>query len=60
MYSRYTVSGGHIYINSSGVYICKSIVNDLRDGNFICKSEGIYLTYKHRIEIPVEFIYVNQ
>ena len=22
----------------SGVYICKSIVNDLRHGNFICKS----------------------
>ena len=32
-----------IYTNSSGVYICKSIVNDLRHGNFIYKSEGIYL-----------------
>ena len=46
--------------DSSGVYICKSIVNDLRHGNFICNSEGIYLTYEHRIEIPVEFTYVNQ
>ena len=44
----------------SGVYVCKSIVNYLRHGNFICKSEGIYLTYEHRIEIQVEFTYVNQ
>ena len=29
--------------HSSGVYICKSVVNHLRHGNFICKSEGIYL-----------------
>jgi hypothetical protein len=29
--------------NSSGVYICKTIVHDLRHGNYICKSEGIYL-----------------
>jgi hypothetical protein len=29
--------------DSSGVYICKSVVNYLRHGNFICKSEGIYL-----------------
>ena len=28
---------------SSGVYICKSVVNDLRHGNYICKSEGIHL-----------------
>jgi hypothetical protein len=27
----------------SGVYICKSIVNDLIGGNYICKSEGIHL-----------------
>ena len=27
------------YWDSSGVYICKSIVNYLRHGNFICKSE---------------------
>ena len=47
-------------VQSSGVYICKSIVNYLRHGNYICKSEVIYLTYEHRIEIPVEFIYVNQ
>ena len=40
--------------DSSGVYICKSIVNDLRHGNYICKSEGIHLTYENRIEIPVE------
>ena len=46
--------------NSSGVYTCKSIVNYSKHGNFICKSEGIYLTYEHRIEIPVEFTYVNQ
>ena len=45
---------------SSGVYICKSVVNDLKHGNYICKSEAIYLTYKHRIKIPVEFRYVNQ
>ena len=45
---------------SSGVYICKSIVNHLRHGNYICKSEGNYLTYEHRIEIPVEFTYVNK
>jgi hypothetical protein len=48
------------YRDSSGVYICKSVVNYLRHENFICKSEGIYLTYEHRIEIPVEFTYVNQ
>jgi hypothetical protein len=24
--------------NTSGVYICKSVVNDVRHGNFICKS----------------------
>ena len=47
-------------VNSSGVYIWKSVVNDLRHGNYICKSEGIYLTYEYRIEIPVEFTYVNQ
>ena len=45
--------------DSSGVYICKSVVNDLRHGNYICKSEGIYLIYEHRIEIQVEFTYVN-
>ena len=26
--------------DSSGVYICKSIVNYLRHGNYTCKSEG--------------------
>ena len=46
--------------NSSGVYIYKSVVNDLRHGKYICKAEGNYLTYEHRIEIPVEFTYVNQ
>ena len=30
-------------IDSSGVYICKSIVNDLRHGNYICKSEDFHL-----------------
>ncbi len=48
------------YWDSSGVYICNSVVNDLRHGNYICKSEVVYLTYEHRIEIPVEFAYVNQ
>ena len=48
------------FVYSSGVYICKSIVNDLRHGNYICKSEVIYLTYEYRIEIQVEFTYVNQ
>jgi hypothetical protein len=46
--------------DSSGVYICKSVVNDLKHGNYICKPEVIHLTYEHRIEIPVEFTYVNQ
>ena len=43
---------------SSGVYICKSIVDDLREGNYICKLLVVYLTYEHPIEIPVEFTYV--
>ena len=30
-------------LSSSGVYICKSIVNDLGHGNFICKSQVNYL-----------------
>jgi hypothetical protein len=46
--------------DSSGVYIWKSVANDLRHGNYICKSEVIHLTYEYRIEIPVEFTYVNQ
>ena len=46
--------------DSSGVYICKSVVNYLRHGHYICESEVIYLTYEHRIEIPVEFTHVNQ
>ena len=46
--------------DSSGVHICKSVGNYLRHGNYICKSEVIYLPYEHRIEIPVEFTYVNQ
>ena len=29
---------------SSGVYMCKSVENDLRHGNYICKSEGIHLS----------------
>ena len=33
--------------SSSGVYICKSVVNDLRHGNFICKSEENYLDDRH-------------
>ena len=32
-----------LWLDSSGVYICKSIVNDLKHGNYICKSEGNYL-----------------
>ncbi len=27
--------------------MCKSVLNDLRRGNYVCKSEGIYLTYEH-------------
>ena len=46
--------------NSSGDYICKSIVNYLRHGTFTCKSEVMYLPYEDRIVIPVEFTYVNQ
>ena len=38
----------------------KYILKDIFHGNYICKSEGNYLTYEHRIEIPVEFTYVNQ
>jgi hypothetical protein len=30
-------------INSSGVCICKSEENDLKHGNYICKSEGNYI-----------------
>jgi hypothetical protein len=29
--------------DSSGVYICKPVENDLKHGNYICKSEVIYL-----------------
>jgi hypothetical protein len=46
--------------DSSGIYICKSEENDLKHGNYICKSEENYLTYEHRIEIPVEFTYINK
>ena len=28
------------YWDSSGVYVSKSVANDLRHGNYICKSEG--------------------
>jgi hypothetical protein len=45
---------------SSGVYICKSVGNDLKHGNFTCKLKESYLTYEHSIEIPVEFTYINQ
>jgi hypothetical protein len=38
----------------------ESVVNDFRHGNYIFKSEVVYLAYEHRIEIPVEFAYVNQ
>jgi hypothetical protein len=38
----------NILKDSSGVYICNSIVNDLRHGNYICKSEGIYLGAEKR------------
>ena len=41
-------------MNSSGVYICKSVVNDLRHGNYICKSEVIYL---YRLPVPFENVY---
>ena len=55
-----TLPLAEIATDSSGVYIGKSVENYLRHGNYICKSEVIYLTYEHRIEIPVEFTYVNQ
>ena len=32
-------------LDSSGDYICKSVVNYLRHGNYICKSEGIHLQF---------------
>ena len=38
---RGRVGAGMLHI-SSGVYICKSIVNYLRHGNFIYKSEVIH------------------
>ena len=34
--------------DSSGVYICNSIVNDLRHGNFICKSEERFPNLQNR------------
>ena len=46
------LEGRHFSIessDSSGIYICKSVENDVRHGNYICKSEVIYLTYEHRI-----------
>ena len=52
--------------DSSGVYICKSVVNYLRHGNYICKSKVIYLSSQNivyddkSVLIPVEFKYVNQ
>ena len=46
--------------DKKGVKICKSVINDLRHGDYICKSEVIHLPYEHRIENPVEFTYVNQ
>jgi hypothetical protein len=59
--STTTVVGMDVNLcDSSGVYICKSIVNHLKHGNYICKSEVNHLTYEHRIEIQVEFTYVNQ
>ena len=36
--------------DSSVVYICKSVVNDLRHGNYICNSEGNYLEGKLRAQ----------
>ena len=61
MFLTAAVPSGYTWVSpSSGVYICKSIVNDLRHGNYICKSEVIYLSYEYRITIPVEFTYVNQ
>ena len=43
--------------DSSGVYICKSIVNYLRQENFICKSEGIHLnttSYPMSVKVDME------
>jgi hypothetical protein len=55
--------GSHLGYNSSGVYICKSVVNDLRHGNFVCESEVIYQMLNVQVfeqQIPVEFTNVNQ
>ena len=40
-HSSLAASSSHLD-NSSGVYICKSIVNNLRHGKYICKSEENY------------------
>jgi hypothetical protein len=37
------VNSSTLFDNSSGVYIYKSIVNYLRHGNYLCKSEANYL-----------------
>ena len=42
------------YWDSSGVYTCKSVVNDLKHGNYICKSEGIHLRSTTEALVPHE------
>jgi hypothetical protein len=50
-----------IWHKSSGVHICKSEKNDFKTWKLhYVNQEKMYLTYEHRIEIPVEFTYVNQ
>jgi hypothetical protein len=39
-----------ITVNSSGVYICKKEKNDLKHGNYICKSE-VKITFKSKLRL---------
>ena len=41
-------------VDSSGVYICNSIVNYLRHGNYICKSEEKDLSNRRRLSLITE------
>ena len=48
------LSESRAFRNSSGVYIYKSVENDLKHGNFICKSEENYLLDEVQDRISVE------
>ena len=47
-----------LWENSSGVYICKSVENDLKHRNFTCKSEKNYLFYAQdsKSNVSVEIV----